>query len=676
MDSNTSGSKSNNTGTGSSSVNAASLDAAPKLMVVLSQIQPALKKVYRLHKDQIVIGSMVSTDVQIQGDGISPIHGVIEIHESGKATIYDLASLTGIFVNGVKGVTMPLKTGDEITLGRITLKFSVEDPATWSTGKRVKETDDGRKLILPDDEDLKPLLLEEGKNFEEIFDHRPTNRGALEVAMSWSDSILNVEHFVDREQIHIGSDPGNDFTIPPLLPSGHYPLVNRHQDGLYAVTLDPKMKGVVQRQGQIFQLDQMRAMLGNSPLILARNEFAKISVADIDFFLSYTAAPPQLKTRKLFENDPYFLRILGTSLAFFGMMIGIVMKLDPPKPLEVEQLPERLATIIYEAEQFKPKPKPEPKPKSVAEIEKVEPKKPEPEKVVKVNLDDKKEIPKDVPKTMQMVADQKKSGAKSRKEDEAKEGAGARAKGKEGARGNPNAAKGKDPQDLAKRTSPQGGEGRGGGNSEVQDQGNVDLLKGAASTVQNILGNTAAKLGQGGSELKGFGNFSTLGKGGAALSGDGKGGGGDAEGLGGLADKGRGGGRVGTGMGAAGNGSGIIGGRSRVALRSGSGEEAVVMGSIDKGAIEAALLAHKDEFRLCYEREINAENPNISGRVRTSFTIGASGRVTESGVVESTIRNANVERCVLTVLRRIQFPVPAGASTVQVTKLFIYEKTK
>lgn len=647
----------------------------PKLMVVLSQTQPPLKKVFRLHKDQIVIGSIGSADVQLVGDGISPIHAVIEVKASSEAMVYDLASLTGVFVNGVKGVTQTLKTGDELTIGRVSLKFSVEDPAQWSAGKRVKESHDGRKLIQPEEEDLKPLLLEEGAQIEEIFDYRPAQKTALEVAMSWSDSILDVEHFVERNQIYVGSDRGNDFTIPSLLSSSRFPLASQHSDGNYAISLDPKMKGVVQRKGQVFDLDQIRSMLGAAPLVLSKHEFAKISIDDIDFFLSYTAAPPKLKSRRIFETDPLFTKIILTSLTLTGLILFTISKMDPPQPIEVEQLPDRLAAIIYEPEKFIPKPKVEaPKNKAVEQPELVKPKKPEPEKTVKIDLKPNQEVPKEIPKTM-VVAEKKNSGPKQQKQDEAKEGAGARAKGKEGARGAQNAPKSNTPQDMAKRTSPEGGEGRGGGNSQVQDQGNVDILKGAASTVQNILGNTAAKLGKGGSELKGFGNFSTLGKGGAALSGDGKGGGGDAEGLGGLADHGRGGGRVGTGLGAAGNGTGIIGGQSRVALRSGNGEETVVMGSIDKGAIEAAIMAHKDEFRLCYEREINADQPNISGQVRTSFTIGASGRVTEAGIVESTLRNANVEKCVLTVLKRIQFPIPVGAS-VQVTYPFRYEKTK
>ena len=183
-----------------------------------------------------------------------------------------------------------------------------------------------------------------------------------------------------------------------------------------------------------------------------------------------------------------------------------------------------------------------------------------------------------------------------------------------------------------------------------------------------MLGNAGERLGKGGEKLKGFGGFTTQGGGGLALSGSGKGGGGDAETtLGGLGKKGNGGGRVGTGLGAAGNGSGLVGGAARVALRTGGPEETVVMGAIDKDAIYAALMAHRDEFRLCYEREINAETPNLAGRVGTTFVIGSSGRVTQAGVDSTTLKNANTERCVIAVLKRIQFPIPEGAGVVQVS---------
>jgi hypothetical protein len=166
--------------------------------------------------------------------------------------------------------------------------------------------------------------------------------------------------------------------------------------------------------------------------------------------------------------------------------------------------------------------------------------------------------------------------------------------------------------------------------------------------------------------LKGFGNFGTYGGGGLALSGSGKGGGGDADLLGGLGNKGTGGGRVGTGRGATGTGNGIIGGQARMtAIRVGGAEESIVMGAIDKDAVLAAILAHKDEFRLCYEREVNAENPKLAGTVLTSFVIGSSGRVTQAGIESTSLKNANTERCVITVLKRIDFPMPRGGGIVE-----------
>ena len=90
-------------------------------------------------------------------------------------------------------------------------------------------------------------------------------------------------------------------------------------------------------------------------------------------------------------------------------------------------------------------------------------------------------------------------------------------------------------------------------------------------------------------------------------------------------------------------------------------------GAEGHGAVEAALLAHKDEFRLCYEKEINAENPKLAGRVGTSFVIGSGGSVTQAGIASSSLKNANVEQCILTVIRRIDFPIPRGGGLVQVT---------
>ena len=545
-----------------------------------------------------------------------------------------------------------------------------------------------------------PLLLQDDREIEEIFDFRPTSQLALEVVMSWYGSILAVEHFVHEKKVTIGNTPNNDFSIPPLLSSAQFPMVVKNRGEGFVLNLDSQMKGVIQQNGDLSSVDQVRshAIRGANgyEVPLGNHDFAKITIGEIDFYFSYTSAPPRLKRRRLLEKDPFFTKVFSVSMLMTVALLFTLFKVQLPQSVEVEQVPERIATILYQPEKFMkqpevPKPKPkEPAPVPVAMQEPPQPKQTEPKQVTKVNLDQKPvDLKKPVPK---VIAVQKPTVPNQAKEPklnppqakpalqnraapkaEAKEGEGARAKGKEGSRGELNKPKSAVKSTELSRPSPNGGAKGANSDSEVNEDGNVDLLKGAGGRIQNILGSSTAHLGEGGSQAKGFGNFSSAGSGGLALSGSGQGGGGTADTtLGGLGQKGRGMGRVGTGMGAAGNGSGIVGAHARVELRSDGPEEAVVMGSIDGDAVNRALAAHRDEFRLCYEREINAENPSLSGKVGVKFVIGASGRSSQAGIESSALNNPNAENCILKVIKRIQFPMPQGGGIVEVSKTFTF----
>lgn len=654
------------------------------------------ERVFKLDKKRIVLGSVISADVRVTGEGVSPIHAVLELSESDKGkwqgTIFDLASDSGVFVNGKKTVTQVLEDGDKITLGRHQLEFALANLSDHSDKEITKEME-GRTFFLNPDEDLKPLILEDEREVVEIFDFRPTSKRALEVVMSWYGTILTVEHFIHEKSVTIGNTRKSDFGIPPLLSSNQYPIVIQSGGG-FVLNLDSQMKGVMHSKGQLLSLDEVRSqtMRGSQgfEVPLGNDDFAKISIGSIDFYFSYTAAPPKLKRRKLFERDPFFLRVFFSSMALSGLVFFSMTKIDVSKNIDAEQVPERIATILYQPEKFmtpppvpveeKPKPKP-PEPK----VETSPPPKPTPKATVKVVVTPKAEAThKPPPKVMAVAPEPKKpvpqatqppaapakpaAQNKPKPQAEAKEGEGARAKGAEGSRGEVGLKKTNQKVTELSRPSPNAADGKGAsGNSQVEDEGNVDILKGAGGKIQNILGNSAAHLGDGSQNLKGFGNFSTGGNGGLGLAGSGHGGGGDAETtLGGLGKKGSGMGRVGTGRGAAGNGTGIVGSQVRVAIRTDGPEEAVVMGSIDRNAIAEAIYAHKDEFRLCYEREINAEHPTLAGQVGTSFVIGASGRVTQAGIESTSLNNANAERCILNVLKRIDFPVPQGGGVVEV----------
>ncbi|MGE0617153.1 MAG: AgmX/PglI C-terminal domain-containing protein, partial [Bacteriovoracia bacterium] len=633
---------------------------------------------FRFHKSRIVIGSVESADLKLAGKGVAPIHAVIElgVYDKGAGHIFDLASDEGLYLNGKKVISANLKEGDRIKIGGHEVKFFIEDAAHASQTEPGAEFE-GRKLFFDPKEDFSSLILEDEREVEEIFEPAPNTQRALEVIMSWRGMIMDVEHFVDEPLVTIGESAQSDFPIPGALPASPYSFVSKGPQG-YALHFDGSMQGVIQSEGQLKEI----AGLKEKTYLLRASEFAKVSVGEVDFYLSYTAAPPNLKRRRLLDRDAFFVKVLLTSFLMTTAAIVGMVSVPIKDHLDVEELPERIATVLYQPEKYSyfyrhqaQNPSTDqtvfqPKPTNV---------KPKPSPVVTLNINPSANPSKRVPDKMDAsVAIHPKNEASAQNQaknplaqTQGREGEGARAKGAEGTRGTKTGPKHAENQTVAGRRGQMMGAGKGGGNSQVEEnEGNVDLLKGASAKIQSLLGNTASQLGKSGGKLSGFGAFNTQGSGGLALSGTGSGGGGNAESLGGLSDKGRGGGRVGTGLGAAGTGENIVGGRARVVLNTGGPEETVVMGAIDADAVEAALLAHRDEFRLCYEREINAGQPNLAGRVGTTFVIGPRGRVTRAGIVSTTLKNTNTERCILKVIQRIDFPIPRGGGVVQVNYPF------
>jgi len=616
---------------------------------VLTQIIPS-KRTFYVDTKEVIIGSAESTDVCLYSELISPIHAVIEWDGlTGQARVFDFGSTSGLKVNGKSTQVATLEPMDHIIVGPYEFQ--------WSTSEG--ENPEVRLLELNQNSVKTP------KAFSDF-----ATGYALEIVHTWQGSIRSVNHFSHKTSFTLGSDHQADLLCPVAVKSGlRFELARKMEGDKYKVFIPPQAFAQGYLHGVYLQIKpEVREVL------LERGDFLKIVLGHFEFYLRVTEAPRKLLGAPIWERDPFLLRLQVVSLlVMIGAIVGSFY-LDPPQTTEVEDVPERVAAIVYQPlPMLPPEKKERPKREDATNTETSAQIKPPPVANIKIDVKASDKSTDKVPTKMQVGSQGKLAGAKQvapGKQGEAKEGAGARAKGAEGTRGEKNAPKSKLVQTKAKRTSSEGGEGLGGGASQVEDQGNVDLLKSAAAEIQGLLGNTSARLGKGGSELQGFGNFSTLGKGGAALSGSGKGGGGDAETIGGLAKTGRGGGRVGTGLGAAGAGAGIVGGQSRVALRLGGEGEAVVVGSIDKGAIAAAIEAHRDEFRACYEREINAETPNLRGTIKTSFVIGSSGRVGTAGVENSTLDNIEVQRCVIAVLKRIQFPIPEGAGQVTVTYPF------
>lgn len=88
---------------------------------------------------------------------------------------------------------------------------------------------------------------------------------------------------------------------------------------------------------------------------------------------------------------------------------------------------------------------------------------------------------------------------------------------------------------------------------------------------------------------------------------------------------------------------------------------------MDPDIIRQILRENIPQFRYCYQKELDRyPGKKIADVIPLSFTIGASGHVSRAGVSGRSRLSASVKKCVVNVLRGIQFPSPRGGGTVDV----------
>ncbi len=124
---------------------------------------------------------------------------------------------------------------------------------------------------------------------------------------------------------------------------------------------------------------------------------------------------------------------------------------------------------------------------------------------------------------------------------------------------------------------------------------------------------------------------------------------------------------VGAATGVLGSSKGAEGLSSKKAIyTAGIPSETVVLGSMDPDVIRRILLDHLPQFRYCYQKELERTGADTSGTVKLDFTIGASGHVAQAGIEGSSALPTDVKKCVVQVLKGINFPEPMGGGTVGV----------
>ena len=95
---------------------------------ILYGILKTPKEVYKLTKERISIGRNRNSQIVINNNTISKEHAMIEFDSEFNATIKDLNSSNGTYVNGerLKFLPLRLKTGDKITFGKFPTEYIFE----------------------------------------------------------------------------------------------------------------------------------------------------------------------------------------------------------------------------------------------------------------------------------------------------------------------------------------------------------------------------------------------------------------------------------------------------------------------------------------------------------------------------------------------------------------------
>lgn len=96
---------------------------------------------------------------------------------------------------------------------------------------------------------------------------------------------------------------------------------------------------------------------------------------------------------------------------------------------------------------------------------------------------------------------------------------------------------------------------------------------------------------------------------------------------------------------------------------------------LTKEQINDTVAKKMPSLKGCYEEVLKA-NPTLSGLVRTSIEISASGAVSDVKIEINELKDAQFETCMIGAIREWTFPAPAGGVTVKTSYPFRFNPKK
>lgn len=497
------------------------------------------------------------------------------------------------------------------------------------------------------DDDVLPQELE--RAFE-----TPGHARELEVTAMWGDHILDVSNYADTCVLNIGESPRNEYIIPSVGIPDEFPLVSIEEDGTAYLAFTGDMVGTVRTRDKIYSINDLKdeKFIRKSGdyfvLPMKQDDFAKLAIGTVNFFILYVRPAPRIKAAPFFESDALLMRTaIGSILLFLFLVVGLSF-IPQPIPVTIEQIPERFQKIVIK-------------------------KKPD---IAKTGIIAKGEESKQGGSVMG------EGGPAIGPEGEA----GRKDKPKSAEKAQTILPKSKPKDKVVDVAPPKPKPALTERQRKVVDEKHaksVGLLKafsqsGVQKEVKNLINAGEGPEGPGGFDdfgkaVSGFRGKSieeTGGAGGKGLKGVDVGGGGKTIGIDGPSTKGLGRGYHGTGIGEGISGPGRFGikGEHSISIIS---ENVQVLSGLSKDLINAVVQRHRSEIRWCYDAALQ-RNPNLRGKVTMAFNIEPNGVVSYVAPKESTIGDAGLESCIASRIKTWQFPKPEAPVVTEVTAFPFY----
>lgn len=628
------------------------------------ELQGGSPKAVVIDQSPFMIGSLLSSQLVLTGEGVAPLHALIEFN-SDAWMITDLGSESGVKVNSKKiEIESGIDVGDEIQIGSTKIKIrqvsslpadganggkdlNLHSPPPSTSSVRSQSSEGSRVAKKPVDDQPEEVLFN--------VSGEKSAGNILEVVSYWSNVVLEVEHFHPSKEWFKNVTIG-DPTKANFLSAGSEELVSHTlaEPGAkgYTLNLLPSMKGTMRKDGKMTKV-------GGGAYSLGLKDLCHIEHGPIRFFFMFVR-PPVVHLPKEKNSDPLFSMLMTVFGVLYLLGMIVVFTSDYKEP---EKEVDDLWNVVYVPE----KKKEVKKEKLLAEVKKPPkppkappPAPPEPVKPVK---------PKEA----------KKPPPKPKKAPPAK-----MAQNLTQAKTQPKQAE--PPKKVTKR--PLGSQGAGKGQKGGVRKGNrKQNLKGVAGGKKGkSSGVNLSKLGLGVGKIsskKGAGAIYTNFKSSAGGAGGGSGTGAKTLGLGGVGSSVASVGLAGSGAAVNKFGSGKAGfvdgksvgssfkgtrGKSKINVTPG---DPLVSGGLTQEEILAVIRSNLSQIRHCYERLLQ-RSPSSAGKIKVRFVVNRTGRVNSASTTQSDIGDGKMKSCLLGLIRTWNFPKPRGGEQVTVNYPFTF----